>query len=100
IREALSQNDPTNNYKRLDVAISLEWIAEAYALSAFHPHTSSRERLSLCRQAESLLGRALPVFQAQKDGLYGNEAEYLVDAEKTAERCSGLISRARASTAP
>ncbi len=93
IREALSHDDPTNNDKRLKVAMSEYKIAEVYTQIAFRPYTSSRQRSSLCRLTESLLGKALPVFRAQKDRLYGNEAGDLPDAEKMADRCSGEIAR-------
>jgi non-specific serine/threonine protein kinase/serine/threonine-protein kinase len=93
IREALSRDDPTNNRKRIEAAASENEVAAAYAQIAFRPHISSPQRLSLCRQAESLLERALTVFQAQRDQLYGNEADYLTDAQKTADRCSRELSR-------
>src|SRR5262249_47313298 len=92
-REGLSSDDPTNKSKRLAVAQSENQIGEAYAKIAFRPHTSISQRLSLCRQAETLLEQALPVLRAQKDQLYGEETSYLTDAEKTAARCSAEISR-------
>jgi non-specific serine/threonine protein kinase/serine/threonine-protein kinase len=88
VREALSRDDPTNNIKRLDLAKSEVELSSAYALIAFRSYTSSSQRISLCRQAESLLGYALPVLRAHKDMLYGAEADRLADGEKTADRCS------------
>jgi tetratricopeptide (TPR) repeat protein len=95
IRTALLRSDPTNLQRRFEAAQSQTDIAEEYEQLAFDPHISHPQRLALCRQVESLLKEALPVYREKKDKAVGFEVGELARAEETAKHCSGVLQQLR-----
>jgi eukaryotic-like serine/threonine-protein kinase len=66
IREGLVSADPANKGWPVELAYSYEYVGFCYAALASASHEAASKRLTLWRQAQQFLQRALPVLQEQE----------------------------------
>lgn len=92
LRKALSEQDPSNARKRLVMAKSQADVGEIYSTIAFNSHTSSKERIEHCRQAEFWYRSGLPELEKHKGEFVRNEAGYVESTQKALDRCIAITS--------
>jgi non-specific serine/threonine protein kinase/serine/threonine-protein kinase len=93
IRESLLERDPSNDSTRFGLAMSQAEIGNLYATLASGPGISRANQLSLCRNSQSWLSRALPVFSERKKKglLLGGDFDILAVTVRNLEVCGGVI---------
>ena len=94
MRESLLQADPNNQDMLSNVASTQSAIAGVYAAMALHSHVATRE-LQYCRESESWLSKAIPVWLQKKaqGKLSTGETETLAKNYKNQEECNRVIAR-------
>ena len=93
IREALLEKDPSNESSRFALAISQAEIGNLYATLASQSGISRADQLSSCRNSQSWLSKALPVFseRKKKGRLLGGDFDTLAATERNLEMCGGVM---------
>jgi len=95
IRQALSEKDSANEGPKFEVADTEARIGKVYAAKASLAHTTASERLRFCREANSWMQKALPVYleRKAKGKLAGNDVDMPGSLSQQVDKCKQTIAR-------
>ena len=93
IRQSLLQKDPSSEYKLAKVADAQRLIGMSYSEMAGRARSRHSEQIRLCREANTWLEEALPVYQKLKSQgkLTGRDVSIPEEVTTQIEQCNRII---------